>query len=226
MRRAAAALTEQGMARFRLGDVEGSLVLFNEALSADPHVRPFLWQRGLSLYYLGRYAEAARQFRDDVVRADVFFLARADEPTLRHSTRRAQAVNPNDTEEAIWALLAESRLDGFSAAQKSVLRLAGEDSRPVMRCAYAVFAGSGVLESLRYYYTPTHAYYTPSAGASPPSPHDVFYARLYEGLFHEARGDEAAARAAVVAATDTPYATTASDYMAALSRVHRARRGW
>lgn len=41
-------------------------------------MRPYLWQRGLSLYYVGQYEEGAKQFRDDV------------------------AVNPNDTEESIW----------------------------------------------------------------------------------------------------------------------------
>lgn len=40
---------------------------------------------GLSLYYANRYIDGAKQFRDDV------------------------AVNPNDTEEAIWAYLCEVR---------------------------------------------------------------------------------------------------------------------
>ena len=42
--------------------------------------------QGLSLYYLERYAEGAKQFRDDV------------------------AVNPNDTEESIWAFMCGARL--------------------------------------------------------------------------------------------------------------------
>ena len=65
-------------AKFRGNRVEESIEDFDAALSASPSMRPYLWQRGLSLYYVGQYEEGAKQFRDDV------------------------AVNPNDTEESIW----------------------------------------------------------------------------------------------------------------------------
>ena len=61
--------------------MEESVADFDTALAASPSMRPYLWQRGLSLYYLGRFKEAAQQFRDDV------------------------AVNPADTEEVgcrVW----------------------------------------------------------------------------------------------------------------------------
>jgi hypothetical protein len=48
---------------------------FDQVLALAPKMRPYMWQRGLSLYYLGRFEDGAQQFRDDV------------------------AVNPNDTEE-------------------------------------------------------------------------------------------------------------------------------
>lgn len=67
-------LVRSGMDKFRANDVEGSLADFDAALAARPAVRPYLWQRGLSLYYLQQYEQGAQQFRDDV------------------------AVNPNDTE--------------------------------------------------------------------------------------------------------------------------------
>ena len=57
-------------------DVEGSVRDFDAVLALDARQAPFLWQRGLSLYYLGRFEDGARQFRNDV------------------------AVNPSDTEEA------------------------------------------------------------------------------------------------------------------------------
>ena len=60
------ALVRRGMQRFRENDVEGSVADFDAALAARPAMRPYLWQRGLSLYYLGDFAEAAQQFRDDV----------------------------------------------------------------------------------------------------------------------------------------------------------------
>jgi hypothetical protein len=41
------------MDKFRRADVEGSLQDFNQAQELDPGLRPYLWQRGLSLYYAG-----------------------------------------------------------------------------------------------------------------------------------------------------------------------------
>lgn len=69
------------------------------ALEANPALKPYLWQRGLSLYYTGEYEKAAAQFRQDV------------------------AVNPNDTEEAIWAYLAESQLIGTEKAREQLLQV-------------------------------------------------------------------------------------------------------
>ena len=44
-------------------DVEGSLADFDAALEGRPSIRPFLWQRGLSLYYLGQFEAGAAQAR-------------------------------------------------------------------------------------------------------------------------------------------------------------------
>jgi hypothetical protein len=43
--------------------VEGAAADFDAAWEAGPELRPYLWQRGLTHYYLGRYEEAAAQFR-------------------------------------------------------------------------------------------------------------------------------------------------------------------
>lgn len=59
-------LTRSGMRKFEQNDVEGSVADFNAALAARPAIRPYLWQRGLSLYYLGEFAEAAQQVRGAV----------------------------------------------------------------------------------------------------------------------------------------------------------------
>lgn len=53
-----------------------------------------------------------------------------------------------------------------------------------------------------------------------------FYALLYTGLWHEAHGSPAAARSAMEAAADAPYARLSGDYMAAVARVHCLQRGW
>ena len=57
-------------------------------------------------------------------------------------------------------------------------------------------------------------------------PVDEFYSLLYRGLWREARGDAAGARAFIVEATRTPFANRSGDYMAALALVHCKRRGW
>lgn len=121
------------MDEFRAGKVESSIELFDRALALEPSLLPFLWQRGLSYYYgecmrgdwsvanfwaclrdspvfhpqrrcphtAERYQEGAKQFRDDV------------------------AVNPNDTEESIWAFLCEARLPelGFDKARAQLLEV-------------------------------------------------------------------------------------------------------
>jgi hypothetical protein len=169
--------------------VESSIEDFDLVIKLDARQRPYMWQRGLSLYYVGRFADGAKQFRDDV------------------------AVNPNDTEESIWALLCEARLPGvgFEAAQRDML-VVGRDGRPVMRAAYELFRGSGSMDALR--------------AAAAASPHDEFYSLLYQGLYHEARGDAEDAKAAVLAATSSTYGAQSGDYMAALAHVHALRRGW
>ncbi|XP_061363330.1 uncharacterized protein LOC133306935 isoform X2 [Gastrolobium bilobum] len=108
----------RGMSLFRQGDVSGSLVEFDKAIQLDPRQNAYLWQRGLSLYYLNRFEEGAEQFRLDV------------------------AQNPNDTEESIWCFLCEAQLYGVDEARKRYLEV-GKDPRPVMREAYNMFRDGG-----------------------------------------------------------------------------------
>ncbi|KAK3036773.1 hypothetical protein RJ639_029738 [Escallonia herrerae] len=115
--------TRLGMQLFRQGDVSGSLVEFDKAIKLDPRQKAYLWQRGLSLYYLDRFEEGAEQFRIDV------------------------AQNPNDTEESIWCFLCEAQLYGAGEARRRFLEV-GRDPRPVMREAYNMFKDGGDPEKL------------------------------------------------------------------------------
>lgn len=137
----------------------------------------------------GEFALGAIQFRQDV------------------------AVNPNDTEEAIWAYLCEAREVGTEAARAQFLSV-GRDPRPVMRAAEAAFRlGDGVDGIL--------------AAAGPDSQgHDAFYSRFYAGLYHEAEGEEDAARGYLLQAVGTEYGARSGDFMASLAKVHCLRRGW
>ncbi|MFS7946203.1 putative tetratricopeptide-like helical domain superfamily [Helianthus anomalus] len=113
----------RGMVLFRQGDVAGSVAEFDNAMKLDPRQKAYLWQRGLSLYYLDRFEEGAEQFRIDV------------------------AQNPNDTEESIWCFLCEAQLYGAAEARKNFLKV-GRDPRPVMREAYNMFRDGGDPEKL------------------------------------------------------------------------------
>jgi hypothetical protein len=181
-------LVRLGMQLFRSNEVEASLRLFDEALVLDASKRAYLWQRGIALFYMNDYERGAVQFRHDV------------------------AVNPNDTEESIWALLCEAKLGGFEQAQASML-VVGQDSRPVMRAAYSLFSGRGSLEGLQ------------KAGASGRL-HDAFYSLLYEGLYFEARGDTLRAKDAILRSLQVAYAKESDDYMVSVAAVHVKRRNW
>eukprot|EP00804_Cyclotella_cryptica_P021746 CCRYP_012896-RF/>CCRYP_012896-RF protein AED:0.39 eAED:0.39 QI:76/0.33/0.25/1/0/0/4/0/194 len=61
-------LIRKGMQSFREGDVSSSLSFFDRAddVVTDGSLRPYLWQRGISYYYLDRFMEGSKQFRLDV----------------------------------------------------------------------------------------------------------------------------------------------------------------
>lgn len=187
-RREAQVAVRRGMKRFVEGNVAESLEDFDKALKLDPSQEPYLWQRGLSLYYAARFQEGAQQFQDDV------------------------AVNPNDTEEAIWCFLCEAQLTNAEDARKKFLKV-GRDPRPVMRAAYKLFqTGEGIEDLL--------------GAATDNGGHDSFYALLYLGLYHESQKNEVAAREAITAAVNTPYGQRSGDFMAKLGQVHCLCRGW
>lgn len=66
--------------------------------SNEPDACRYLVFKTAPCCWTGQYREASQQFRDDV------------------------AVNPNDTEEAIWAFLAEARLSGPETARQNFLK--------------------------------------------------------------------------------------------------------
>ncbi|XP_057503267.1 uncharacterized protein LOC130786854 isoform X2 [Actinidia eriantha] len=124
--REAVAAVRRGMLLFRQGDVMGSLAEFDKAIELDPRQKAYLWQRGLSLYYLDRFDEGAEQFRLDV------------------------AQNPNDTEESIWCFLCEAQLYGVDEARKRFLELVAAFSRDrENECFYASLYAGLYYESQR-----------------------------------------------------------------------------
>ena len=102
--------------RFRSGRVAGSVEDFDAAVRLDPSALPFNWQRGIALYYAGRYADGAAQFES-------------------HRT-----VNPDDVENPVWHFLCVARAESLEAARARLLPV-GPDSRIPMPTIYQLFAG-------------------------------------------------------------------------------------
>jgi tetratricopeptide (TPR) repeat protein len=121
-------LVSDGMEMFRKGEVSKSIDLFDraDALQPDGSLHPFLWQRGLSLYYADRFAEASDQFRSDV------------------------KVNPNDVEEIVWDIAAQlrQRPDEFPPSTMMSLPAGNRDRRRIMPTVYRLFRGEGTEHQL------------------------------------------------------------------------------
>jgi len=99
----------RGSLKFRSGKIVDSILDFDKCIELDPQVKPYLWQRGISLYYADKFQEGLDQFAVH------------------------REVNPNDVENAFWHFLCNVKLNGLEAAQKDVL-LAGYDQRvPLMQ---------------------------------------------------------------------------------------------
>lgn len=109
---------ERAQLRFRLGKVAESVVDFDKAVELAPRLLPQNWQRGIALYYAGRFADGRRQFEVH------------------------QAVNPQDVENAAWHFLCTAREKGLTNA-RTLLITVDRDSRVPMKEIQNLFAGKG-----------------------------------------------------------------------------------
>lgn len=118
-----AASLDRAVAHFEAGRVVESAAEFDRIAKADPRVMPYLWQRGIALYYAGRYADCREQFE-------------------RHRT-----VNPNDVENAAWHFLCVARAESPARARQALLPV-GPDARVPMRQVYELFRGAMTPEDV------------------------------------------------------------------------------
>jgi lipoprotein NlpI len=173
---------DRAVAHFEAGRVEQSAAEFDRLVKVRPEIAPELWQRGIALYYAGRYEDCRKQFE-------------------LHRT-----VNPNDVENATWHFLCVARQVSPAAAAAALLPV-GPDARVPMRQVYDLFRGRATPDDV-----------LTAAGAQPSA---QFYARLYLGLFAEARGDAQGAFEHISAAADARYASVGG-YMHMVARMHLA----
>ncbi len=181
----ARAVLDRAVGDFAAGRLAAAAAGFDEVAALVPRAAPQLWQRGIALYYVGRYQDCREQFESH------------------------RLVNPNDVENAAWHFLCVARADSPAAALEALLPV-GPDSRAPMREIYEMFRGELAPEGV----IAAGERATERGRAS-----GLFFAHLYVGLYHEALGNDAAARVHLEAAADERYAP-AGGYMHMVARVH------
>jgi lipoprotein NlpI len=102
---------------FLAGRVKESVVGFDRLVTLAPEAAPQLWQRGIALYYIGRYDDCRKQFES-------------------HRT-----VNPNDVENPAWHFLCVAHAESPQKARSALLPV-GPDQRSPMREVYQMFKGT------------------------------------------------------------------------------------
>jgi len=117
------AVLERAIDDFLSGRVAESVVGFDRLVTLAPDAAPQLWQRGIALYYVGRYQDCRAQFES-------------------HRT-----VNPNDVENPAWHFLCVARADSPARARAALLPV-GPDQRSPMREIYRMFRGDLAPEAV------------------------------------------------------------------------------
>ncbi len=108
------AMLDQAIDDFSAGRVSESVSGFDEVATLVPAVAPQLWQRGIALYYVGRYQDCREMFESHRV------------------------VNPNDVENAAWHFLCVARQESPASALAALLPV-GPDRRMPMSEIYRMF---------------------------------------------------------------------------------------
>src|SRR6185503_17774965 len=107
---------DQAVSDFQSGRIEESVAGFDRLVKLAPEALPQLWQRGIALYYAGRFKDCRAQFES-------------------HRT-----VNPNDVENAAWHFLCVARGESPEKARAALLPV-GPDARVPMLQVYQLFQG-------------------------------------------------------------------------------------
>jgi tetratricopeptide (TPR) repeat protein len=116
-------ILSRAISDFDRGRLEASAAGFDRVAELAPDVAPQLWQRGIALYYVGRYRDCREQFES-------------------HRT-----VNPNDVENAAWHFLCVAREESPASALAALLPV-GPDPRAPMTEIYRMFRGEVTPEAV------------------------------------------------------------------------------
>ena len=112
-----------GDASFMMGDMKQSIESFDRAIEIQPQLEPQLWQRGLALYYAGRFRDGQAQFETH------------------------QSYNSQDVENAVWHILCTSKTVGLEKARETFIPIT-DDTRVPMKQIHKLFGGTGDVGSV------------------------------------------------------------------------------
>lgn len=107
-----------GVKAFMDGKPGEAILQWDLQIAADPTVGPHHWQRGIALYYAGKFQEGCEQFESH------------------------RKVNPEDVENAVWHYMCVAKVQGVEEARRRFIAVSG-DRRVPMREIHALFAGKG-----------------------------------------------------------------------------------
>jgi lipoprotein NlpI len=199
-----------------------SVMALNKVIELDPKASTAYNLRGLNLFRLGEIDKSLDDFNKYISLEPLqepyhwqrgialYYAGKYEEG--RRQFEKHQAVNSEDVENAVWHFLCVARAESFAKARESLIPIAG-DQRVPMAEVFNLFAGKGTEKDI---------WKAVEQGAPSPVALEArnFYAHLYLGLYHEAKGDAKKAYEHIkLAATDF-----ASDqYMGDVARVHFKR---
>src|SRR5687767_2988846 len=107
---------DRAEADFVAGRVNEAVAGFDNMVKLVPLIAPQLWQRGVALFYAGRYADCRSQW----------------EASLK--------VSPDDVENAAWHYLCVAKAESPAKARAALLRVSGDERVP-MKEIYEMLAG-------------------------------------------------------------------------------------
>lgn len=98
----------RGREHFRLNKIRESAADFDKYVELAPAQAPRQWERGITLYYAGRFADGAKQFED------------------------YQTFDSRDVENSVWRYLCLARDVGVAKARETMLPIEGDRRVPMM----------------------------------------------------------------------------------------------
>jgi lipoprotein NlpI len=116
-------LFREGVDAFYVAKPTESVAAFDKLIAMVPDSKPQLWQRGLSLYYMGDFKAGREQFETH------------------------QTVNKADVENAAWHFICVARAENVEAARKALIPIEG-DTRVPMKQVHELFAGKATVEDV------------------------------------------------------------------------------